>query len=337
MTDQNAIVKAGQPQFAIIDPTVLANRLANMIVNGKKLLPDERIALAQYAVATDLNPFVGECYFLPGIGPGPGIAGWRKKADEQLAYEAAKARIPNAHTWCEYVTPEEGEGRYDASKGDIAVKAILHDSITHTEWEQRVLRNYIELAKAGLKDCMPAAKELTGSEPTWSAIGVVRGGENFGGVEKMDRYERACKRAEKAAIRKRFPRVYLPEPENFDAVDAQDVGVTIRDIPSDPNQILAELGYDQFQGEPPDEPEAEVPASLMTYDMAKTFVTSDNELYDSLSDDKLAFMRNSIDDVLARGGRKVKGEMVAFTAQEIEERKMKRDAIKVILAHRKAA
>lgn len=231
MTEQTAIVTRNNGNLAFVSsgPEALAKRLENMIANGKKLEPIERLALAQYAVATGLNPFVGECYFLPGVGPGPGIAGWRVKAEEQLEYEANKARIAYARFYCEYREPDESEARWNPDKGDIAVKAILHDTLTKTEWEKRILSYYIELIKNGIKDgAWDTAREIAGAEPTWSAVGVVRGGESFAGEgkpEKMDRYERACKRAEKAVIRKRFPRVSLPEPVGFDESEIVDVRV----------------------------------------------------------------------------------------------------------------
>jgi hypothetical protein len=186
--------------------------------------------LAQYSVATDLNPFVGECYFLPSIGPGPGIAGWRKKAEEMLQFEAEKAKIPVAKFWCEYVQNGEGEAHYNPEKGDIAVKAILHDEISRTKWEKRILSHFIELIKSQVEkdEAWKLANELGGPEPTWSAVAVVHGSENFGATEKYDRYERCCKRAEKLAIRKRFPLIDLPEPVGFDEnyIDAE-----VKDVP----------------------------------------------------------------------------------------------------------
>ena len=226
---------------------VVAERLGLMIVGGKKLSPDERMALAAYSLATGLNPFAGECYYLPGVGPGPGIAGWRTKADEQLEYEAAKAGVPAARSYCEYVEPGEGEARFDPAKGDIAVKAILRDTLTRAEWEKRRFKYFLEMATAGLKDgAWEIAGELVGPEPVWTAVGVVRGDEKFsydGKPEKMDRYERACKRAEKAAIRKRFPRVSLPEPSGWDTDMIDAVGIEVQAEPRPEGQILAELGF----------------------------------------------------------------------------------------------
>lgn len=198
----------------------MSDRLGLMIQNGKKLQSDERMALAQYSVGNGLNPFIGEAYYMPGIGPMPGIAGWRKKADEQLEYERKQAGKQFARWNAEYTDPNDQElasfGKVD--QGDIIVKAILHDTLSKTDWEDRVLKAMLEIYRAGIKEGAEAtklARELIGPEPVWTAIGCVRVGENFGG-DKMSRYERACKRAEKAALRKRFPRINLPEPHVID-------------------------------------------------------------------------------------------------------------------------
>jgi len=194
-----------------------AERLKLMVNNGRNLNDNEAMALAQYAVATDLNPFLSECYYLQGIGPGPGIAGWRKKAEEQLEYEAKRAAEPLARFWVDYVDPEPNE--VSLSGGDIGVKVILHDTLTKNAWEKRTLSHYIQLVSNGIKEnAWETAQSLAGPEPTWSAVGIVRQGENFGG-DKMPRYERACKRGEKAALRKRFTRIHLPEPMGFDESD----------------------------------------------------------------------------------------------------------------------
>lgn len=263
--------------IALVDADQLASRLQLMIYNGKKLSPDETKALATYATVNDLNPFVGECYYLPGIGPTPGIAGWRKKADEQLEYEARRAACPSARFWCDYVDAEPGETGALQS-GDFAVKAILHDTITKMQWEQRILSAMIEFLKNKIPNAQELATQLIGAEPTWSAIGIVRATETFG-PDKMPRYERACKRAEKAAIRKRFPRVYLPEPAGFnDVVDGSFIEHTLPPPERSASQNLHDLGYDvaeiesptgqpdQPESSPQPEPATEQPAHRWTVD-----------------------------------------------------------------------
>lgn len=217
----------------------MAQRIKLMIYNGKNLTDAESMALAQYSVGNGLNPFVGEAYYLPGKGPTPGIAGWRKKADEQLEYERRNAKAPFARWFVEYPEPDESErDTFDPKPGDIVVKAIVTDSLSKTDWEQRVLGAYVKLVAAGVKD-MDAAKELVGPRPMWTALGCVRASENFGG-DAMSRYERACKRAEKAAIRKRFPRINLPE---FEDADYREPEITVVEPKRTEAQNLADLGY----------------------------------------------------------------------------------------------
>jgi hypothetical protein len=298
----------------------VAERIKLMIYNGHKLSDPEAMALAQYAVATDLDPFVGECYYLPSIGPGPGIAGWRKKADEQLNYEREKAKEPLARFWCDYIDPTNGEvGKLE--DGDVAVKAILHDTLSKTAWEQRTLKYYIELLKAGAKD-WDAARELAGDEPTWSAVGVVKKGENFG-RDAMPRYERACKRAEKAAIRKRFPRVHLPEPIGFD--DTEVIDTQFSEVRNE-EQNLSELG---FESNPiPVEHDAPMPIqsnSSMSLEFAESVVTKEGKRYGDLTTEELSYHHNGCIEGLKN---------TKISAEKREDLEMKRDASSTILDHR---
>lgn len=226
----------------------LAARVKLMIQNGKKLQDHEAMALAQYAIATGLNPFIGECWYLPDIGPSPGIAGWRKKADDQLDVERVKAREPYARWWVEFVEPSENEAQIlNVVNGDIAVHAILHDTLTKNEWERRLIRAIGEFMKCGLgvAEARAAALDVCGKEPTWDSLGIVGKDENFGRYDKMPRLERAKKRAEKACIRKRFPQVNLPEHERaeFEAdIQFVDEG-PLEKAPRSIAQNMADLGY----------------------------------------------------------------------------------------------
>jgi hypothetical protein len=295
--------------MVMLDTSKLAARIKLMIYNGKKLTDPECEALAIYSAVNDLNPFVGECYYLPGIGPSPGIAGWRKKADEQLEYEARRAACPSARFWCDYVETEPRETGALAA-GDIAVKAILHDTITKMQWEQRILSSMIELMKNKIEHARELAMELTGPEPVWSAIGIVRAVENFG-QDKMPRYERACKRAEKASIRKRFPRVYLPEPVGYeDVIDGEFAEAPAPKISQ--AQALSELGFTtpgpdyDLPGQasaPPIPPEpapeqpaqqVEEPSSMVSIEMARAMRTSDGKTYGEMDAKTLAAVASNI-------------------------------------------
>lgn len=227
----------------------LAQRLKFMIVNGNKLSDNEVYALAQYSAATDLNPFAQECYYLPGIGPGPGIAGWKKKAQEQLDWEAGKEGLTGAHYWWDKREAIPGEAVFDPAKGDIAIVVILHDWLTNRRWRMGLFETARELKEFGHPTPYEEAQRLVGQEPVWLGIGVVFGSENFG-KDTFNRKERAEKRALKLALRKRFPRVHLPEPsQDFDV--SQAVTVEAREIFQEPErpqksegQLLHELGYD---------------------------------------------------------------------------------------------
>jgi hypothetical protein len=332
----NAIVKRNGNGTQVAQH--IAECIKLMIYNGHKLTDPEAMALAQYAVATDLDPFVGECYYLPAIGPGPGIAGWRKKADEQLNYEREQAHEPLARMWCDYLDPVNGEvGQIE--EGDYAVKAILHDTLSKTAWEQRVLKYYIELLKAGEKN-WNAARELAGPEPTWSAVGVVRKGENFG-RDAMPRYERACKRAEKAAIRKRFPRVHLPEPVGFDESEVIDTQFTETLAQIDSEQAMSDLGYSEdpipaeHDSNPPIEqdtnyqydPAIQPVSTGMTIDQARNTKTKDKKFYYALTNEELEWhFRGCVKSL--KDDKWTEGERLAL--------ELKRDAAAIVYVSRQA-
>lgn len=225
MTEQGlAVQKQQAAQILTVNDRAreLAGRLKFMIANGNKLNDNEVYALAQYAAANDLNPFAQECYYLPGIGPCPGIVGWRKKAQEQLVWEAEKAGQNGAHFWTEDRPATEGEANF--GPGDIAVVVTLRDWLSSSRWRHDIFETARQLKEFGSSNPMEEAKAFVGPEPVWTGTGVVFASENFGSkVEKFDRYERAKKRAEKIALRKRFPRVQLPEPAGaeVDFVDAE--------------------------------------------------------------------------------------------------------------------
>jgi hypothetical protein len=225
----------------------LAKQIKLMIANGKQLEDREAMALAQYAVATDLNPFSGECYYIPSVGPTPGIAGWRKKGQEQLEYEDAKAHGNGCHFWIEEVDLSADE-KAMLKDGDIAASVDLRDSVTNQRWRQAYLEMAKELKELGATDPLTEAKLLVGKEPKWTGFGIVHASESFAynnGPEKMTRKERALKRAEKISIRKRFPRINLPEvmsdgPEPEDVID----GFVQDSAPQEtPEKLVEQLGY----------------------------------------------------------------------------------------------
>lgn len=229
-TQSMTVAENKQAAVATSDTTAIAREIASrlkfMIVNGNKLADQEVYALAQYSAANDLNPFAAECYYLPGTGPVPGIAGWRKKAQEQLDWECQTHGMrEGGHIWVEYRPAKPDEATFDPSKGDIAEVCILHDWLSNTRWRRAIFETMRQLSGL-VPNAYEEAQRMVGAEPVWSAVGVVAGSESFSGngkPEKFDRHERARKRAEKLALRKRFPRVNLPEPNEY--MDAEPVQV----------------------------------------------------------------------------------------------------------------
>lgn len=220
-----------------------------MIVNGNRLSDQEAISLALYSKSTGLNPYAGECWYIPGVGPGPGIAGWRKKAQEQLAWEGQQTNSPIGYFWTEdEQLSESGVGAiFDPEAGDIAYKVTLKVSTSSQQWRKDYFEAVKFLRDMGSENPLIEGKTLVGEEPSWTGIGIVYGSEKFAfgdKPEKFNRHERAIKRAEKIAIRKRFPRIDLPLDLEFEenSIDAEwnEEGRS----PRNAREIIRELGFD---------------------------------------------------------------------------------------------
>lgn len=210
---QGAVTVTTQQESQIVlQAREISKRIRFMIVNGNKLKDDEVYALAHFSAANDLNPFAGEAYYLPGIGAIPGIAGWRKKANEQLMWEAEKEGLHGAHFWIEWRQAKPEEAVFTPGR-DYAWHCTLHDYLSNKRWRESIFQTARELKQFGWegKEAMTEATRMVGEEPVWTAVGVVLADESFGGKEKFDRNERAKKRAEKQAIRKRFQQINLPD------------------------------------------------------------------------------------------------------------------------------
>lgn len=261
MTEQTqALATQADAPKKIVTPEIqkareIAQQLKFMIVNGNKLQDQEVYALANYAAANGLNPFAGECYYLPGVGPCPGVAGWRSKAQDQLDHEAKVAGQQGGNLWCEYFHAEPGDCSFDPEK-DIAYKVVMHDSVSRKRWTDSIKEIAVDYIKAGAPffDAHEMAKQIIGAEPVTTAWGVVFSIEVFGApgkAEKFDRHERAKKRGEKLCLRKRFPRIHLPEPENYsaDTVDAEDIHFIMEepkrevDPNFNPEKAIEEMGF----------------------------------------------------------------------------------------------
>lgn len=202
-----------------------------IIVNGKKLSDDEVRALAVYTVQTGLNISLNECYYMPGTGPIPGIAGIRRLAKESAIQEAnsAKYRLVGKGYRLDFVLLKEetNEANFNVKDGDIAYKCILTSDMDEAFWLNKLFPVIEKFLSYGLdyKSAKQQAIELIGDCPRTEYVAVVYGSESFsynGKPEKMDRHERAKKRAEKGALKKRFAlkiNTDFEEPEEFVQMD----------------------------------------------------------------------------------------------------------------------
>jgi len=342
MTEQTAITTTQKVQVLSINDIArdLAQRLKFMIQNGRNLADNEVYALAQYCAANDLNPFAGEAYYLPNIGPCPGIAGWRKKAQEQLNWEAAQQKELGAHFWVEFRDAYPEEAGHDPEKGDIGIVVILHDWLSNKRWRRAYFETFRELKDLGypINEAEQIAEKMVGPEPVWQGIGVVFSEEKFGG-DKFNRHERAQKRAEKVALRKRFPRIDLADPVNADAdyVDGEFTQVGNPQAGKTEAQLIAELTGEPTPGS--GKPAETAPDPLawrvnwpqdakLTWEMATTIVSSDKRRYVDIETATLSHMANAITGALKKNG---------MTPEEHAEKQLKLDCIENILKARSAA
>ena len=162
------------------------NRIKVMLPGGSKLSNEERFALAQIAVAHQLDPFNGEVWYIPGRGPMIGIKGLRKKAREQV----------HGNFWIDFreIMDEAERKRYGIEAGALAFEARIFDSEN--------IRTYCEMVERMTKAGIPwdSVRGMMGDHPYTSGIGVLRPNEQT----KMERVQCARKRAEADALKRRF-------------------------------------------------------------------------------------------------------------------------------------
>lgn len=328
-----------------------ARKLMRLTPGGNRLNADQAADLAVYALLTGLNPFNNECYYMDKVGPVPGIAGYRVKTTDWLM--ATSDHPSTARTWEEYRPAELDEADFDPDKGDIAWVCTLFDSVSKERWEGRLIQTMTAYHNMGatFQEARETAMLDIGPCPSWSSVGVVKSEEHFSGFawvnnvktdqykpEMWDRNERAKKRAAKGCYRKGFPNVRIPDAEFGEVVEGIATEIKdeiVKEITAEASkpkptesQILADLGYDQFQGEMKPETETTAQPAFMTLEMALTETTSDGTPYGQLNDDDLRYRFNSLE-------KSLKNPSPKSTPEQIETAKRKRDAVKVILDSRK--
>jgi hypothetical protein len=165
-------------------------RLQQFMPAAQRLTTAEAYAVAQIAVAHQLDPFNGEVWGLKGNdgqwrGVMVGIKGLRKCANRQAKQEGTtfwgdKTLVP----------PE----KYGEPKTSVVYEFDLRDSLTTQAWANSIHA----LTTAGIPYAEAIA--MLGGSPRKVGIGIARPEEK----SKMGIHQRAAKRAEADALKQRF-------------------------------------------------------------------------------------------------------------------------------------
>ena len=356
--DKELAVRENESTFVVKarEQMEIAKRI---IVNGKKLSDDEVRALAVYTVQTGLNISLNECYYMPGTGPIPGIAGIRRLAKESAIQEAnsAKYRLVGKGYRLDFVLLEEktNEANFNIKDGDIAYKCILISDMDEAFWLNKLFPVIEKFLSYGLdyNNAKIQAIDLIGGCPKTEYVGVVYGSESFsynGKPEKMDRHERAKKRAEKGALKKRFAlkiNTDYEEPEEFVQIDIvndnqllldnkEEYEDNLKDKTTD--ELISMLGFEEEPAKQPNHPEIPdsslveaaqelggVVKTTMSLETAENMKDSKGKRYGDMTNDDLSGYSIGIGKLLAKNG---------LTPEKHDEYQMKLDAIGIILASR---
>lgn len=266
--------------------TELANRLMKFPPNNKQLNQRDAAQLAVFSIMIDANPYANEVYPTPR-GPMIGIPLYRRKAKEWN-----RAMSPSGEDWdykVNFRLALDHEANFDPTKGDVAWVCELTDTKAEKEWQAAFAKffNMLIEAKAPYDKADERALMMAGPRPVWTGTGVVGGGEHFSEAEVLtwenrkpktfkedddgnpiykqemyDRNERAQKRAEKVALKKRYPDLIIPE---FGEVQDSNMTVLIENAEGelvkaeehfkervenlDEKQALRDLGYEVEEDE----------------------------------------------------------------------------------------
>lgn len=171
--------------------TEMAKRFRAGVKGGDKLSVTELQSLAETAIITKLNPYIGEIWGIPGKGTMIGIAGARRLWNEQ-------SKAGGGFSFIELIpcTPSDA----GATEADvvIAFKAIAHDSKATTEYQKVFLETLNSLRAAGSDNPVHEAREIVGPKPQWIGYGYSTKSEQ----SRMNKTQLARKRAEADALKK---------------------------------------------------------------------------------------------------------------------------------------
>ena len=194
----------------------LAKRIKLMVPGGKNLRDDEAQALAQVALVTNCNPFIGEAWYIPGSGPMIGIKGLRRHADSEIKEAGGRDAFYNVN-FSPCSAEEAGVPADEIPNVVAAWKAELTDSVSTQKHQKLFIEAVNAFREAGDKDPVGSARELLGNRPTWTGYGYSTKGERT----KMNKQLAARKRAEADTLKQRFD---IPFGASVAAADiAQDI------------------------------------------------------------------------------------------------------------------
>jgi hypothetical protein len=279
-----------------------AKRIKMLMRGGDKLSNPEVMALAQFAKLTNLNPFIGECWYIPGSGPMVGIAGARRLGQEQ-AGDAGGFSFPTITP----VSPEEA-GALESELKDVAAafKAEITDTSAVFAYQKMFTATIQAMREAGVADPFAAAKEVCGPRPSWVGYGYSTRGER----SRMNKTQLARKRAEADALKKIIVIPFGAQVADSDVspeyVDAPAEDVTPKRTKE---QNLTELGFAADvkavdQAFPP-EPQMTYEEAQKVFDIKPSPVTQDNQ-------EPVLQMYKYNDDRIIQPVRKI----LTFTAKE---------------------
>lgn len=218
----------------------MAGRFRVAVKGGDKLTNNEAVALAQVAKVTNLNPFIGEIWGIPGKGTMIGIAGARRLFAEQT--DGFVEILP--------CSPEEA----GATEKDVVVafKCIAHDSVKIAAYQRMLTETITTMRAAGSADPFGDAKEICGPRPQWVGYGYSTHSE----TSRMNKTQLARKRAEADALKKCIVVPFGVDVANYDNAveyidaEAHDVEMTIeqaRAVKTPKGTPFGGLNHDQLQ------------------------------------------------------------------------------------------
>jgi hypothetical protein len=173
------------------DVNEMAKRFRIGVKGGDKLSVPELQNLAEAALVTNLNPYIGEIWAIPGKGTMIGIAGTRRLWQEQSIKGGGFSFVEIVPC-----TPQEA----GATEPDVVAtfKAIAHDSKATREYQKVFIEMLSALRSSGSTDPVKEAREICGPKPEWIGYGYSTKSE----TSRMNKTQLARKRAEADALKK---------------------------------------------------------------------------------------------------------------------------------------